>query len=181
MEAVLMKRKHMLGALALLGLCCWLVSVAPAAEDKRTEGDAQFVVAASAAGLAEINFGMLAEKRAANDDVRKFAHQMVVDHTKANKELGDIAGRGKYAGAAAMDRDHQAQFDKLSKMEGTAFDREYLNGQVKDHEDAIRLFEAESKNGNDEGLKAWASKALPTLREHQKTVRDLADRNKSGR
>jgi putative membrane protein len=173
-----MKRVVTLIALALLGLC---VGLAPlAAEDKRTEGDARFVLAASASGLAEVNFGMLAEKRAANEDVRKFAHQMVVDHTKANKELGDVVAR-RYPGAAAMDRDHQALFDKLSKMEGAAFDREYMAGQVKDHEDAVRLFEDESKNGNDGALKAWASRTLPTLRDHLKMARDLAARTRSGR
>jgi putative membrane protein len=123
---------------------------------------------------------MLAEKRTANEDVRKFAHEMVVDHTKANKEMGDVVNR-RYPGAATMDRDHLAQFDKLSKMEGAAFDREFLAGQVKDHEDAIRLFEDEAKNGNDAGLKAWASKTLPALRDHLKMARDLSDKVKSGR
>jgi len=174
-----MKHIPMLSALALLGLG---VGLAPlGADDKRTEADAQFVIAASAAGLAEGNFGMLAEKQTANADVRKFAHQMVIAHTKANKELAEVAAARKYTVAAAMDRDHQALFDKLSKMEGAAFDREYLAGQVKDHEDAVRLFEDEAKNGNDEVLKAWASKTLPTLRDHLKMVRELAERNKSGR
>ncbi len=173
-----MKHEHLIGAVALLWLYGSVLSVA--AEDKRTERDARFVLAASEVGLAEVNFGMLAEKRTANEDVRTFAHELVVDHVKANKELGEVAAR-RYGGASAMNRGHLERFDKLSTLEGDAFDRAFLDGQIKEHESSIRLFEEEARKGQDEQLQAWAGKMLPTLRDHLKKARNLSDKLKSGR
>jgi putative membrane protein len=178
-----MTRLRFLGALTLLGLCFGLVPLVTA-QDRRAEkkpvGDARFVCDASAAGLAEVNFGMLAEKRAANAEVRRFAHRMVTDHSKANAELLRLANEKKWEPAPTMDRQHQAGFDRLSQMTGRNFDRAYVESQVKDHEKAVSLFENASKNAEDSQLKAWASRTLPTLRDHLKMARDL-EKGKSDR
>jgi putative membrane protein len=178
-----MTRTNVLAALAVLALACALAPMATAANTANLAagGDQRFVMAASAAGMAEVNFGKLAAKQASSAEVRKFGQQMVDDHTKANKELNDLAFNKKWNLAANMDRDHQAEFDRLSKIEGADFDREYLRWQVKDHESVLSLFEDEAKNGDDPQLKEWCNKTLPTLREHLKEVRTLADKFKAGR
>jgi putative membrane protein len=63
--------------------------------------------------------------------------------------------------------------DKLAKATGAEFDRAYMAGQVKDHEDAVALFEKESKDGKDQKLRAWAKETLPTLRHHLKMAREI--------
>jgi putative membrane protein len=165
-----------MGALTLLGLCSGLAPLVTAddrRDDKKPIGDARFVWEASAAGLAEVNCGTLAEKQAANPDVRRFAQRMVRDHTKANQELLRLTNEKKWEPAPTMDREHQALFGKLSRMSGPNFHRAYVEGQVKDHEQAVSLFDNAAKNAEDPQLKAWASRTLPTLREHLKMVRDL--------
>jgi putative membrane protein len=174
-----MKRTQLLGALVFGGLCCALAPVAGA--DEKGGGDARFVATASGAGLAEVNFGMLAVRHAASADVRKFAQTMVDDHTRANRELNTLASEKRFAVAAEMDREHQTLFQKLARLDGSAFDREYMEGQVKDHEAAVKLFEDESKGGSDEQLKAWAGKTLPNLRDHLKTAKEVCDKTKGSR
>jgi len=71
-----------------------------------------------------------------------------------------------------MDQPHQAMAEKLARMEGADFDREYMKGQLSDHEEAVTLFENESKNGSDNDLKDWAGKTLPTIKHHLEMVRD---------
>jgi putative membrane protein len=175
-----MTRTQVFGGLFLLALCGALAPMFVAAEDpkdvpKRVD-DPSFVLQVSEANLAEINFGQLAAKQAQNADVRKFAQEMVTDHTKANKELNALAADKKWNVAAGMSRAHQARYDRLSRMEGATFDREYLTDQMKDHDVVIALFEDQSKNGTDAQLKAWASRTLPGLRDHQKMARDLNDK-----
>jgi predicted outer membrane protein len=69
--------------------------------------------------------------------------------------------------------DHKKMMDKMGKLSGVDFDREYIKHQVADHDKAVALFEKQSKNGKDPEVKAFAERTLPTLKEHQQMVRDL--------
>jgi len=44
---------------------------------------------------------------------------------------------------------------------------------VKDHEEAVSLFDEEAKTGKDPELKAFAAKTLPTLKDHLKMAKAL--------
>jgi putative membrane protein len=56
---------------------------------------------------------------------------------------------------------------------GAAFDKGFIDSQVKAHQEAIALFEKEASGGSDPDLKAFASKQLPGLRAHLKQAQDL--------
>jgi putative membrane protein len=56
---------------------------------------------------------------------------------------------------------------------GAAFDKGFIDAQVKAHQDAIALFEKQASGGSDADLKAFASKQLPALRTHLKQAQDL--------
>lgn len=71
---------------------------------------------------------------------------------------------------------HRKMMDKMAKLSGTAFDREYLKHQVADHDKAVALFEKQSRSGKDAELKAFAARALPTLKEHQRMAREISSR-----
>jgi putative membrane protein len=43
---------------------------------------------------------------------------------------------------------------------------------VKDHEEAVRLFDLESRGGQDEALRKWAGQTLPTLKAHLRHARE---------
>lgn len=162
--------------------------------------DRRFVTEAAEAGMAEVAHGQLAVQRASNQEVKDFAQRMIDDHTKANQELMQLAmSKGismpndktmqstKQTGQtgaqmsgqmteqqAQLKGKHREMMDKLAKLSGADFDREYMRGQVKDHEKAVSLFERQSTSGNDAELKAFAAKTLPTLREHHQMARDIA-------
>jgi len=77
-----------------------------------------------------------------------------------------------------MNLDDQKDMNKLSGLSGDAFDREYINTMVKDHEKTVKMFEKESTKGTDADVRAWAAKTLPTLREHLQQVHDIQARMK---
>src|SRR5262249_45151626 len=142
----------------------------PRAEEKKAEEKKEakltaqdFVTKASAAGLAEVNLGNLARDRAGRPEVKTFAARMVEDHSKANLELLKLAdGKGLKA-APRMDEKHQKLADKLVGLKGADFDKEYMDAMVKDHDEAVMLFETASKGVDDKDPQAWAAKTLPTL------------------
>jgi putative membrane protein len=171
-------------ALAILGGLGGMAGLAAWADDKKEDkegkgkADQEFVTKASAAGLAEVNLSQLATTRSRNAAVREFAQRMVVDHGKANRELLDMANRQQLTLAKTMDDKHQKMFEKLSKLDGAEFDRTYMDGMVKDHEEAVKLFTDESKNGKNDALKEWAGKTLPTLKKHLEMANDIAKKGK---
>lgn len=73
----------------------------------------------------------------------------------------------------------QENTNKLSNLSGDAFDREYVNMMVKDHEKDVKEFEKVSTKAKDPDVRAFAAKTLPTLREHLQQIRDIQSRMKS--
>jgi putative membrane protein len=74
-------------------------------------------------------------------------------------------------------RDRQAgmsgQMEPWMSASGAAFDRGFVEAQVKMHQEAIALFEKQANGGTDTDLKAFAQKQLPGLRNHLKQAQDL--------
>lgn len=55
------------------------------------------------------------------------------DHSKANDQLKQIATSKGVNLPTALERSTQRELDKLSKMSGAEFDREYMKHMVSDH------------------------------------------------
>jgi len=163
----------MLFCAALLAACLTAQARDDKDKDRVTESPQEFVTKAAESDLAEINISRVAVKNAKDDGVKKFAQQMIDDHTKTSKELLGMVNKKQLKAPSRMDAEHQRMFDKLGEVSGAEFDRTYVAGQVKDHETAVALFERQAKDGKDDDLKAWAKKTLPHLREHLKMARDL--------
>jgi putative membrane protein len=139
-----------------------------------SRSDRDFVTKAAQDGMAEVALGELAARQASNNEVKQFARRMIDDHTKANNELKELASKEGITFPNELSARQKALQDRLAKLSGANFDREYMSAMVKDHDNAVALFQKESRSGSNPELKAWAKKTLPTLLEHQKMARDLA-------
>jgi putative membrane protein len=129
--------------------------------------DSQFVMKAAEGGKKEVALAKVALTKVSNADVKAFAQRMVTDHSAANDELAGLAKTKKIAIRAS------APPASLPAAKGAAADKKYMEMMVKDHEEDVALFEAESQNAKDADLKAWVGKTLPTLRDHLKQARDV--------
>jgi putative membrane protein len=135
--------------------------------------DHEFVAKATAAGMAEVELGKLAEQRAQNDKVKRFAMKMVADHDKANKELIGLAqGLNMTQPAASDPKNAEVRF-RLEQAPTTDFDSEYMKARLLDQMDVVALFEKQAREGKNEALKEFAFNTLPTLREHLRLTEEL--------
>jgi len=134
----------------------------------------EFMMKAAQGGLAEVEFGQLASQRAANPAVKQFGQRMVNDHSKANDQLKQLALRKGVLIPAELDSEHKELMDKLAKLNGAAFDREYMKNMVEDHEKDVKEFQEQAEGAADPDLKAFASNTLPTLEQHLQMARDTA-------
>jgi putative membrane protein len=140
---------------------------------KVSKGDRSFIMDAANDSLAEIELGKVAQQNAASDDVKKFGQRMVDDHSKANQELMPIAQKLGVELPTAPQGKHARMVKDLSKKNGAKFDKDYVNDMVNDHKKAVKLFETKSKKADNEELRQFAAKTLPTLQEHLKMAQDM--------
>lgn len=141
--------------------------------------DSTFMKTAAMDGMAEVEHGKLAAQHAASSDVKQFGQRMVDDHGKANAELKALASQKNVTLATELDAKHKAMQDKLSKLNGAAFDSAYIAHMVTAHKEAVALFQREAKSGKDAETKVFAEKTLPTLQEHLKMAQDLSTKTKT--
>ena len=144
------------------------VEAAPgvAAPHQANTADRSFARAAAIGGEAEVAFGRLAAQRAQSSAVREFGDRIAADHARANEQLLGLAKADRIALPKGSDAEHQAMFDKLSRSGGSAFDRDYIHGQIVDHQNTAQLLGYEIGSGEDDQLKAFASRTLPVVLSH---------------
>jgi putative membrane protein len=139
----------------------------------KSSADENFAKKAAQGGMAEVKLGQLAEQKGASPEVKNFGHRMVQDHSKANDQLKDVTSPENIPLPNELDKSDQATYDRLSKLSGDAFDREYARDMVKDHSKDVSEFQKEAKNGKDESIKNFAAQTLPTLENHLDQARQM--------
>lgn len=139
-----------------------------------TEADRSFMTEAAQGGMMEVELGRWAAQHAANADVKKFGQRMVDDHSKANDELKQLAAGKNMTLPTDINADQKSTRDKLTKLTGAAFDKEYMKDMVNDHEEDVKKFADEQTGASDPDLKAFVTKTVPVLREHLQLAHDAA-------
>ncbi len=141
-----------------------------------TGGDLAFMNDAAPGSMLEVELGRLALQRAASSEVKQFAQQMITDHTRAGQELTQIAQGKKVTLPQELLPKHKETMEKLSKLNGAEFDREYVKAMVEAHVKDVTAFESAATTGVDADVKAFAAKTLPTLRMHLQMIREIESR-----
>ena len=165
------KQLACVAALSMFGLLAQAQEAGQSA-NRMAGADSTWARKVAQGGMAEVKLGELAKDHASSEAVKKFGQQMVDDHSKANDELKDIAGKKGITLPSGLDAKDQNTYDRLSKLKGAEFDRAYMADMVKDHRMDIAEFKREAGRGSDAELKAFASKTLPTLEHHLQMAQD---------
>jgi putative membrane protein len=136
---------------------------------EKTGPDMVFVTKAANSNMFEIESSKVALEKAKNAEVKTFAQQMINDHTKAAKDMMAVAPDAP----KKMDAAHMAMVKDLQDASADKFDADYVDAQVKAHDEAVALFTKYSEDAQDPKLKAFAAEKLPVLKMHQEHVKAL--------
>jgi putative membrane protein len=149
-------------------------SAASEADGKLAHADRRFLKEAAHAGLAEIEASKLATGKASNAEVKRFAQQMIDDHTRVSGELETLAKAKDFKLPTEPSLADKAKLKVLGMRDGAGFDKHYIAGfGVSAHEDAVKLFQQVIREGKDTDIKAFATKTLPALQHHLEMARAL--------
>ena len=135
--------------------------------------DRTFVMQAGQLSMMEVELGRLAVQRGSSAGVKQYGQQMVDEHTRANQELMQLAMQKQVELPTEMSTQNTALRDRLSGLSGRSFDTAYKQAMIDSHNQAIALFQAQSQQGQDPELKAWATQKLPNLQAHLKMVNQM--------
>jgi putative membrane protein len=98
---------------------------------------------------------------------------MVDDHTKANDQLKQVASQEGIQLPTTLSAKDKMTKERLSKLNGAAFDKAYMSDMVKDHTKDVADFQQESSSGTDPAVKDFASQTLPTLQSHLQEAKQI--------
>ena len=159
------------------------VAIGTSGQATSSAADARrFAEQAMMANKAEVKLGELAIQRAQSSAVKDFAQMMVRDHTKGLNDLKEaVKGQGVEE-PSQLDAKHQALYDRLSKLSGAEFDRQYMTAMVEGHREVQDLLDRRAKqtpaargtSGGrptensplDVAVNQWATQKLPGVKQH---------------
>ncbi|HSD73670.1 MAG TPA: DUF4142 domain-containing protein [Steroidobacteraceae bacterium] len=139
--------------------------------------DKTFVETAFKGGLAEIKEVQLAQQKAADPQVRKTAAQLQKEHEALNAELSRLGSRYGVALPKEPSPERQALYQKLQKLSGDEFDRQFLKAGTQAHQKTVALFERTESTSSNPEIKTLAGDTLPTLKKHLSMLQDLQARD----
>lgn len=153
-----------------LAMCAAALILTPntSASEKDTlnAADVKFVKTESAAGMAEVKIATLAVTKAERTDVKALAETLVSDHTTVNAQLAALATQKGIKVSTVLSPEHAETVQKLEKLTGSDFDKEFLSVIISDHKKCISSFQTASTDAKDDDVRTWAGKTLPALKSH---------------
>jgi putative membrane protein len=146
------------------------LGIAPKTED--------FIKEVATSDMLEIEAAKVAQQKG-NADEKKFAEQMITDHTKTSSELkGMIPIEMTSVIPPSLDDSSQKKLDKLRNAKPEDFASDYDPMQVSAHKNAVSLFERYAQGGENAKLKDWAGKTLPALQHHLQMAEQMNKKRK---
>jgi len=166
-----MIKSMVIGCSALALMFAAHVQAAPAPQGPT----ADFVTKAAQTDEFERREGRLAETHAHSPAVKKFGSEMVAAHTQTTKALKSAIRRAHLAPPPKPDLtpDQSQMLAQIDSLHGDAFDKAYIDQQVKAHEDALGVMQDYATNGAPGPIQAAAKKTVPIVQHHLDMAKDI--------
>jgi putative membrane protein len=132
-----------------------------------SEIDRIYVEEIAQAGMLEVELAKLALEKSDNENIKKYAEQMIQDHQALNQELMQLAEKKGITLPSNLSPKHQALKTQVSKLSGTQFDQAYINeAGINAHIESLILHTRQIQLGEDQDLQAYAIKSIPIVETH---------------
>jgi putative membrane protein len=157
-----------------------LLALSVAVASAQTPTDPQIAAIVVTANQVDIDAGKLAADMSTNADVKKFAQQMVTDHTGVNKQATALVTKLKVKPednptSQSLKSGGDKNVASLKTLKGAAFDKAYMDNEVAYHQqvlDAVdKVLIPSAQNAELKALLVKVRPAFVAHLEHAKHVR----------
>ncbi len=149
-----------------------------AQESKQSRASDIFMKQAIQGDMAEIQMGKLAQEKGGDQQVKDFGQTLVNDHQQNLDKAKSLAEKIGMTPPDAVSAEQKAAYNKLSKLSGRQFDREFAQRAVQDHKKDVKEYERESKKSGD--VANFAQGALPVLKKHLEIAESISSHQTTG-
>jgi predicted outer membrane protein len=164
--------------LLLPALVAGLVAMADFAQ-AQDRPSKKFLTEAIEGNYAEVQMGQLAQKNGNTDEVKSFGKMLETDHDAANQKATQVAQSLAISPPSGPNKKQKADYEKLAKMDGAAFDKMFAEHMIKDHKKDISEYRKAAKIRGAAG--EYASNTLPTLQKHLDTAQSIQKQQRNTR
>jgi putative membrane protein len=153
--------------LVVASVAAVVAATAFARSNHRTSGlDVQWLKTSAQGDVFEIKGGRLALSKSTNTAVRALAQRLISDHTKSLQDAEKLAKKNGIKLEKTPTPSEQWELSVVSTMTGKAFDTEYSNLEVRDHQQDISETQDEARMGFNRAIVKDARQEIPMLRVH---------------
>jgi putative membrane protein len=149
------------------------------AQDKADKPTQKFLTEAIQGNFAEVKMGELAQQNGQSNGIKSYGQELATDHGSANQKAMDVAKSVGMSPPSGPNAKQQADYDKMAKLKGSAFDRQFARHMVADHKKDIGDYQKAARMKNAAGQ--YASNTLPTLQKHLKDAQSLENGGSASR
>ena len=165
-----MSNKLIISGILGFAVCCL---PAYSKEPAKARSDGAFLAMAAQADMTIAHLGKDAQDRGATDKIKDFGKTLVQDHTSDYQSLTELATKTGETIPKGIDRQNDRTIMELDRYKGKSFDHAFLERQSAEHEKLVHAFKEEAEHGTNPAIKAYATKALPTIEQHLHDAQDL--------
>jgi putative membrane protein len=138
--------------------------------------DAQFMIRAAEINLQEIQLGHLAQQKSMSMDAKQLAEKMVKEHTQLLSDLTAMAKKKGVTLPKSTSSEGMEEYKELNNKSDRRFSEEYCELVIKEHKEAINLFEKAAKDASDSEIREWAAATIPALKTHLANAKNCKER-----
>ena len=153
--------------------------LAAASVRAQTVTDAQIASIVVTANQVDIDAGQLAASKASNEEVKKFAQQMVTDHTGVNKQATELVTKLHVTPqdnptSQSLKTGGEKNIANLKTLSGSTFDKAYIAQEVTYHELVLNAVDKTLiPNAQNADLKALLVKVRPAFVAHLEHAKQI--------
>ena len=134
--------------------------------------DAAFLVEAAKGDFGETQIGKLAQERASSETGKEYGRMLERDHGAHRVRLAALAAQHGITLRDEATEEGQRNYDRLSRLRGAEFDREFGKLMRDDHRKDIEKYQRQANTGP-ATTAALARETIPTLQHHLEMAQRL--------
>jgi putative membrane protein len=138
--------------------------------------DSAFISQVDEGHVTEIRLAQVAESRATDLGVKRYAQKMTQDHNRMRSEWTEVSSKNGLRLSTIMSPHHQAQMTRLASLSGAEFDRAYMSTMVQNHQETISTLENRGRSAQSAEVRQLVSRSIPSVQEHLRLAQENASR-----
>jgi putative membrane protein len=139
-------------------------------ETKESEKDADFLVKAVAANMAEIKLAQLGTEKSGNAEIKALGRQLEKDHNQILSDLRNLADKRGVTLPNVITEEDSTEIEDLRKEKLVDFDKKWLKELEDRHKSSLKSYKDCAEDARDVELQNLANQHIVTIESHHHMI-----------